>query len=49
MLFNARRNENSGTLTIIAIVEENEDQEFILALKEICNMQIVINEKILLK
>ena len=46
LLSSARRTSDMGTLTIISIVEENGNIDFIASLKEICNMQLVLsNEK----
>jgi transcription termination factor Rho len=45
LLSSARRTSDMGTLTIIGIVEENGNPDFITSLKEICNMQFLLNEK----
>jgi|AntRauTorcE11897_2_1112592.scaffolds.fasta_scaffold00019_85 transcription termination factor Rho len=41
----ARNTKTAGSLTIVSIVEKNSNSEFVSDLKELCNMQIYIDEK----
>jgi transcription termination factor Rho len=44
LLSSARNTENAGTLTIIALAEQNLDKQLEIELKELCNMCILLNK-----
>jgi|LGOV01.1.fsa_nt_gb transcription termination factor Rho len=49
LLNNARNTQDMGTLSIISIIEDNADEEFISELKELCNMQLIVKREKYLK